>query len=367
VSERRDFICLATAPGANISELCRRFEISRKTGNKWLKRFHELGLEGLEDRSRRPKCSPKRIDQAIESEVLKLRKAHPAWGGRKLRARLQALGYEQVPSASTITSILERNGLLDEQRRQERDWKRFEHEAPNRLWQMDFKGHFPTDAERCHPLTILDDHSRYSLCLRALPNEQATTVEATLTDVFRRYGLPERILADNGSPWGDDADSRHTILTVWLLQLGVKVSHGSPYHPQTQGKEERFHRTMVDELLRFERFRDLEHAQVGFDRWREIYNHERPHEGIGLAVPASRYTPSVRAFPETLPPVEYDHGTTVRKVDVGGKITYKGRVWHVGRAFRGMPVALRPTREDGLLAIYFCNEQVTSLDLRQHP
>jgi transposase InsO family protein len=367
MSQRRDFIALATAEGANVSELCRRFCISRKTGNKWLARFRKDGLDGLNDRSRRPLNSPRKVTQQAEQDVLSLRAAHPAWGGRKLRARLRALGKQEVPSASTITAILERNGQLDEQRRQERDWKRFEHEAPNRLWQMDFKGHFATGGPRCHPLTLLDDHSRYSLCLKALADEQATSVLAALTAVFRAYGLPDRILADNGSPWGDDRESRHTILTVWLLRYGVKVSHGRPYHPQTQGKEERFHRTLTAEVLRYEHFVDLAHTQRRFDEWREVYNHERPHEALGLAVPASRYTASQRAFPESVPPIEYGPGELVRKVCEKGRITYKGHYWRVGKAFRGMPVALRPTTEDGKFNIYFCAEQVASLDLRQHP
>jgi transposase InsO family protein len=365
MSQRRDFIALATAPGANISELCRRFGISRKTGNKWLARYLQEGLSGLLDRSRRPHSSPRKVPQTVEGEVLALRKKHPAWGGRKLRARLHALGKVEVPSASTITAILERNGQLDGQRREVRDWQRFEHDAPNRLWQMDFKGHFATDGPRCHPLTLLDDHSRFSLCLEALGNERAVSVRETLTEVFRRYGLPERILADNGAPWGDDPDSPHTILTVWLLRLGVKVSHGRPYHPQTQGKEERFHRTLNAEVLRHGRFRDLADAQSQFDRWRDIYNHERPHEALGLAVPASRYCASTRAFPESLPAVEYDSGEMIRRVCENGRIRYNGRFWRVGKAFRGLPVVLRPTQQDGIFAVYFCNEQVKTLDLRQ--
>jgi transposase InsO family protein len=365
MTQRRDFIALATAPGANVSELCRRFKISRKTGNKWLARYRCEGLKGLDDRSRRPKKSPRKVDSGVETAVLALRKEHPAWGGRKLKARLQALGRTDTPAASTITAILERNGQLSEERREVRDWQRFEHEAPNLLWQMDFKGHFATDGPRCHPLTLLDDHSRYSLCLEALGNERAQSVQEVLSSVFRRYGLPRRILADNGSPWGDDPDSPHTILTVWLLRLGVRISHGKPYHPQTQGKEERFHRTLNAELLKHARFHDLDDAQRQFDRWRDIYNHERPHEALGLAVPASRYTASPRPFPEALVPVEYDMGETVRRVCAKGRISYKNSEWQVGKAFRGQPVALRPTLLDGVVAVYFCNEQVKRLDLRQ--
>lgn len=364
VSERREFVGLANAPGANVSELCRRFGISRKTGNKWLSRFRESGVEGLAERSRRPQGSPARTDERVEAAVLDLRAKHPAWGGRKLRARLLALGHTSVPSASTITAILERNGLLSEDRREKRNWQRFEHEAPNRLWQMDFKGHFATEQGRCHPLTLVDDHSRYNLCLRAFDNERATTVQEALSDVFRRYGLPERILCDNGSPWGDDAHTPHTILTVWLLRLGVGVSHGRPYHPQTQGKEERFHRTLQLEVIQRAVFRDLDHCQQQFDVWRTTYNHERPHEALAMAVPADRYQPSWRQFPEKLPPIEYSPGDLVRKVDQKGVFSFKGRFWKLGKAFREMPVALRYTEQDGVFDVYFCSERVKSIELR---
>lgn len=366
VSERLEFINLATAPGANISELCRRFGISGRTGHKWLNRFREEGIAGLEARSRRPHRSPVRVSAELEATILALRAQHPAWGGRKLRARLLALGEKAVPAASTITAILSRHGQLDANRREKRDWQRFEHEAPNRLWQMDFKGHFATEVGRCHPLTLLDDHSRYALCLKALGDERSNSVRAALTEVFRVYGLPERILTDRGSPWGVDVDSPYTGLVVWLLRLGIKVGHGRPYHPQTQGKEERFHRTLKAEVLRYEVFRDLIHCQASFDRWREQYNHERPHEALAMAVPASRYQVSWRAYPEELPSIEYGPDDDVRKVNQDGRIGYKGHVFRVGKAFKGLPVALRPTNQDGLLEVYFCSEQVTSIDLREH-
>lgn len=366
MSQRRDFIGLALAPGANVSELCRRFGISRKTGNKWLARFRGEGAVGLEDRSRRPRHSPARTTEQVEADILALRDEHPAWGGRKLKARMEALGHTVVPSASTITAILERHGKLCPERRMQRNWQRFEHEAPNRLWQMDFKGHFATEQGRCHPLTLVDDHSRYNLCLRAFDNERCDTVQQALLEVFRRYGLPERILCDNGSPWGDDADTPHTRLTVWLMRVGVGVSHGRPYHPQTQGKEERFHRTLQAEVVRRYTFRDLDDCQARFDRWREIYNHQRPHEALGLAVPSSRYKASWRSYPETLPPVEYAQGETVRRVDQNGRLSYGGRMWRAGKAFRDLPVALRQGDQDGVMDLYFCAHKVGSIDLRQN-
>ena len=186
---------------------------------------------------------------------------------------------------------------------------------------MDFKGHFPLLAGgRCHPLTLLDDHSRFCLGLEACTNERYRTVQAHLTQLFTRYGLPRTILADNGPPWGAGTTPPvHTALTSWLLRLGVRVIHGRPYHPQTQGKEERFHRTLQAEVLRDRTFLDLATCQAHFTHWRTVYNCERPHEALGDQPPVSRYQPSPRPFPAELPPIEYAPGTTVRQVqDKGG-------------------------------------------------
>ena len=153
-------------------------------------------------------------------------------------------------------------------------------------------------------MTVLDDHSRFSILLQACANERTETVRECLTAAFRLYGLPVRMLMDNGSPWGNDANHPRTPLTVWLMRLGIQVSHGRPYHPQTQGKEERFHRTLNVELLQGRRFADWATCQAAFDRWRGVYNTERPHQALDLATPISRYTPSPRSFPETLPLIE---------------------------------------------------------------
>ena len=149
---------------------------------------------------------------------------------------------------------------------------------------MDFKGHFPTATARCHALTVLDDHSRFNLALRACANEQTATVQRALRDTFRRYGLPEQLRLDNGAPWGSDARHRLTPLTVWLTRLGINVIHSRRYHPQTLGKDERFHRTLNDELIKRHRFTDLAHCQHHFDRYRDVSNLERPHESLHMEV-----------------------------------------------------------------------------------
>src|SRR6185312_5945788 len=203
MSRREEFCRLALAPGANVRRLCGRFGVSPTTGYKWIGVFRRLGSQGLADRSRRPSRSPGRTPPELEAEVMAVRLEHPAWGGRKIRRVLHNQGRAHPPSASTITEIVRRHGALSGPGAGERrDFVRFEHAQPNDLWQMDFKSWFELGRGRCHPLTVLDDHSRYALEIGACGDEQGATVQARLEAVFRRYGLPWRILSDNGPPWG---------------------------------------------------------------------------------------------------------------------------------------------------------------------
>jgi transposase InsO family protein len=367
MSERQELIALASVEGNRISDLCARFGISRFTAYKWLARYDQEGPAGLAERPRRPRHSPRRTPPEVEAVVLQLRDEHPVWGGRKLRARLLHLGHQAVPSPSTITAILHRHGRIDpNESLKHHPWHRFEHPEPNALWQMDFKGHIPLANGRCHPLTVLDDHSRFALGLEACSNELSLTVHERLTAIFRRYGLPWRMVMDNGSPWsGGERVRPHSTLTVWLMRLGIRVSHGRPYHPQTQGKDERFHRTLKAELLQGNTFSDLLTCQRAFDRWRTVYNVERPHEALDLAPPVSRYRLSPRGFPEALPPIAYDDGELVRKVQEEGFITFRGKHFRISKAFRGYPVALRPTPIDGVWSVWFMTHRVAQVDLKE--
>ncbi len=365
MSLRLEFISLATQPGCNRRELCRRFHISPQTAYKWLSRHAQEGAQGLQDRSRRPQQTPSRTPAEIEKRVVQLREQHPAWGGRKIRRRLADLGFADTPAPSTVTSILHRHGLIAQScAGQHKAWQRFEHAGPNELLQMDFKGYVRNEHGLCHPLTLLDDHSRYVLCLDACDDERRVTVQQCLTAVFRRYGVPRRMTMDNGSPWGGDEDGLgYTRLTVWLLRLGIRVSHSRPYHPQTQGKDERFHLTLKSELLQYRRFADNTEAQRAFDRYRTIYNHERPHEALDMAVPATRYRVSPMPFPESLPEPEYLPGDRIYKVDSAARIMIGQRRVKIGKAFIGQRIALRETQHDGLYAIWFGPIRIGEIDL----
>ncbi len=352
--------------------MCRRFGVSRKTAYKWLARSRAgVGAQGgtvavattwAADRSRRPGRSPRKCRQDVEGRIVALRREHPAWGARKLRQYLiDQEGMQAVPAASTIGEVLGRNGLIAQDAwKKHTAYQRFEYPEPNDLWQMDFKGHFATARQgKCHPLCVVDDHSRYALGVRACANEEMGTVREQLTALFRRYGLPGAMLADNGSAW-----SRQSKLAVWLMRLGLRVLHGRPAHPQTQGKLERFNRTLKAEAIGCLSFTDLTACQERFDVWRQEYNHRRPHEALSMNTPISRYRPSERPFPEVLPAIEYGPGDEVLSVNATGTIGYAGRRWTIGQAFCGLPVGLRPTLVDGIKAVYFCQQKVAEIDLR---
>jgi transposase InsO family protein len=304
----------------------------------------------------------------MENKVLEVH-AETSWGGRKIARVLLDQGYEGVPHPNTITDILRRAGKLDEEECQKhKPVERFERGYANELWQMDFKGHFPLEHGRCHALTVLDDHSRYCIGLRACANERSSTVKGQLEIIFREYGLPEAILCDNGSSWrGGNAQKGLSQISVWLMRLGIVVLHGRPRHPQTQGKDERFNRTLKHELLKTIPFMDLQDSQYRFDVWRDRYNLIRPHEALALDAPFRHYQPSQRPFPEILPPLEYPADALVRKIHTTGEVTYHDRPYQVGKGLIGEYVELRPTETDGCFDVYFGTIKVRRIYTTRKP
>jgi putative transposase len=363
MDERREFVRLARLEGANRRELCRRFAIHPDTGYKWLKRWSSGEIE-LVDRSRRPHSSPSRTAEKIEKSILAIRDAHPAWGARKIARCLEREGIE-TPAVSTVHAVLCRHDRIVPPRNGVKAKQRFEKVAPNLLWQMDFKGWIRLgNGERCHPLTVIDDHSRFVPCLRACADQKRITVQGYLEKTFKRYGLPDAMFVDNGTPWGDSSGKHWTRLRVWLVKLGVKLIYSKPFHPQSRGKNERFHRTLYDEVFALRKFGSLAHVQRAFDAWREVYNFERPHQAIEMAVPADRYKPSPRTFPAELPTIAYGKDEIVRTVPASKDyISFKGRLWKVPEAFRGERLAIRPLSPNGKYGIFFASYQVASIEL----
>jgi transposase InsO family protein len=364
MSLRKEFVVLALCEDSNIRLLCKRFGISRKTGYKWLVRYERLGGNGLSDQSRRPHHSPLRTPGEMESTVVALRDKHRSWGGRKINARLRRRGIINIPAPSTITDILRRHDRINPSESvKHTTWIRFERAHPNELWQMDFKGYFATDHGLCHPLTVLDDHSRYCVCLQACADETRETVREKLRGVFRQYGLPEQINFDNGPPWGTERGD-YTMLAIWLIRLGIIISHSRPRHPQTNGKDERFHRSLKAEVLQNRFFRSMIETQKAFDEWRPLYNLERPHEALRMDVPAEHYQPSSRTYKEPLPPIEYAPGDTVRSITDTGHLLYQGAWYRIGKFVKNQKVAMRPTTQDGILEVFYCRQKIRTISLK---
>ena len=360
--QRQEFVLLASLAGANVSALCERFGISRQTGHLWLRRF-AAGEQSFADRSRRPLHSPCRLSDELEAKILAVRDAHPAWGARKIAAVLRRDGIAS-PADSTVHAVLRRHSRIAPESAG-RAFGAFERSEPNALWQMDFKGRVRLGHSAwLHPLTVIDDNSRFAVGLAACANQQTQTVQARLETTFRHHGLPEAIYVDNGSPWGGGQPRQWTPLRVWLLKLGIETIHSKPYHPQGRGKNERFHRSLKAEVLSLALFSGFEDAQAAFDRWRHVYNRERPHQALDFATPAERYRPSKRAYPETLPAPAYAPGEIVRRVGTTkAYVSFHNRLWRVPEAFAGEVLALRPRQPDGRFAICFGAIEIASLDL----
>lgn len=365
---RLDFVSLALKREIPFSELCRRFGISRQTGYKILKRYELGGDQALADLSRRPLTSPRISAPELEQQVLQLRDAHPAWGARKLSRRLVDMGLAKL-APSTVNSILHRHGRIGQKASADATaWQRFERGEPNELWQMDFKGDFALlDQTRCFPLTVLDDHSRYNVVLHACGATDGNTVRAQLERAFACYGLPAQINTDNGAPWGSPGKpGQLSELAIWLIRLGIRVTYSRPYHPQTNGKDERFHRSLKAEVLNERSFTTRAQVQTEFDLWREIYNHQRPHQGIGMATPITRYRSSPRAMPSTLAPIEYGPGDEVLRVGWNGKITFRGHPLRVSSALHRLDVAARMNPEIAdAYDFYFAHHRLMTFDPNQ--
>lgn len=363
MSLRTEFVLFASQPGANIRALCRLFGITPNTAYKWLNRFRDEGFSGLVEHSRKPIHSPAATDsQTVELILNAVRNDPYHWRARKIKNLLEQQGHT-LPSVSTVHAIMHRHFPdLRAHTPSSPAYTRFEHEAPNQLWQMDFKGHFAWNGGRSHPLTVLDDHSRFALCLRHCRNEQRETVMAQLVRVFERYGVPERMTMDNGSPWGDKPGS-WTQLELELMKQGIRVTHSTPGHPQTQGKLERFHRSLKAELLQGNRFVSEKDIQRKFDTWRDVYNQQRPHEALSQNVPASRYMPSAKQYEPSPKAAEYDEGVLVRKVDSDGYFCLKGVSLKAGKAFRGEYIGLKAS-DDGEYKVWWYSHVVGKIDLK---
>lgn len=353
-----------------MTELCSRFGISRKTGYKWADRFAEEESLDLLDRSRRPRSCPHRTPEAVEAQLVELRRKHPTWGPLKLRARLQDQFPEvEWPAPSTIGDVLKRRGLV-----RARPAGRTSPRAPlsplteattaNEVWTSDFKGQFRTgDRRQCYPLTVVDLCSRYILGIRALESVQGAGAWRVFERLFEEYGLPSAIRTDNGSPFASISVGRLSWLSVRWLKLGIRLERIRPGHPEENGSHERMHRTLKDETARPPAANALL-QQVRFDAFRGVYNEERPHEALGQKPPASRYQASSRLYSGKIPEPEYAGHLEVRTVTTKGYFKWRGGEIFVSEALAGERIGLEETA-DGVWSVSFCTVLLARFDERE--
>ena len=358
MSQRHEFCLLALEPGSNISALCKQFSISRKTGYKWLNRYREEGESGLHDHSRRPHHSPGRVDPQVEAIAVALRQEYEFWGPRKLHRLLRdQLPPDLQPSKSTVARILKRNGLIKAQE-PKTDWPavgRFERPFPNDLWQMDLKSYIRLpNGHKIYPVAILDDHSRYLLGLKMIPDQTDDSVINCWIEAAMEHGFPKDTLTDHGAQFRM-VDEASSAFRVYLWACGVGHTQGRVAHPQTQGKVERFNGTLDIEVLSRHDYSDIDSWQSCLDEWRYLYNAIRPHQELGDEPPISRYRSSDRPF------VEPDRnecigkpGSVYRRVCPRGRISLGGQRIIVGRGFSSWMVENRPLG-NGCWHIYFRN------------
>ena len=356
MEQREQFVAEVLEGRETISALCRKYEISRKTGYKWLSRAAE-GLQ-LCDQSRRPHQQPSKTAEDIEQKIIRMRLDHPAWGGKKIHAALEAAGIKGLPSDKTCCNIIKRNGLVNPaESARHTAYQRFEREHCNEMWQTDFKGDFLLgNGIRCYPLTILDDHSRFSI--RIEPKDSATDVKNSFIAAFQEYGLPNSVLSDNGSQFAG-AHKGLSTFERFLMDLDILPIHGRPIHPQTQGKIERFHRSLKQEALRTTPA-NMAEAKARLENWRWLYNEVRPHHALGMKTPGSVYQPSTRKY-YTPKPYVYDEGARLIKVNNWGYLRFGPIQLFLSEAMADTRVEIR-FAEDDKFSIIYRNYSIATVD-----
>lgn len=345
-----------------VAEVCRELGVSRKTAYKWLRRWRAEPARPLADRSRRPRHHPGQTVAAVEQQVLAVRDRY-GWGARKVRAFLRCQG-QAMPSIPTVHAVLRRHGRVGAVAPATAPPpQRFERAEPNALWQLDHKGPIEIGRQKRHPLTILDDHSRYLLAVEPCVDLTMARTWAVLWDVLGQAGLPEALLCDRAFAVRQHLPGTLTRFEAWLIRLGIRPVHGRPYHPQTQGKAERLHGTYEREMYRHVRRDSDDHFRADTAAWRQIYNCQRPHEALGDAPPLSRWRPSPRRRPTRLPEVEYPPGAFLRRACAHGAISYRNNRIVVGEGLAGEWVRLEEDAAE--LRVYYAWKQVRVIPVQR--
>src|ERR1700723_2912223 len=374
VDQRLQFLSSYQKEEMSVSDLCREFGISRPTGYRWINRYEEVGPEGLLDLSSRPHSCSHATPEKIENAILSLRSRYPFWGARKLKAKLEQLEPNvEWPAASTFGNILQRAGLTSPKRKKRRTTPYSEPfsevTAPNQLWCIDFKGYFSTgDGTRCDPFTITDAHSRCLIRCQTVSRMDFDQVRAVCEAAMREYGMPLRIRTDNGAPFAGVGLLGLSKLSLGWMKLGIVHERIQPGRPQQNGRHERMHRTLKEDTAK-PPARTVTAQQKKFDRFRLVFNHERPHEALANETPGSIYVPSTRLLPSSVASFQYPRSFQTRRVNNSGDISWhKGRVF-VSEVFRNEEIGLEQMDED-VPRVFFCNTELgefNSADMRFRP
>jgi transposase InsO family protein len=372
VNERMFFVS-RLEDGERMSELCREFGISRKTGYKLLARFNEHGPTGLYDQSRARHTVRHRVSKQLEEILVETRHEHPTWGARKLHAWLRThVPGLHLPAIGTISRLLKRQGLIKSQKRRTKHCvlpygaKIRQSSRANELWCIDFKGQFRLGNGRlCYPLTVTDHYSRFLVGCEALESTQGKPAKEALKQVFREYGIPNAMRSDNGAPFASNSIAGLSALSVWWLKLGIVPERIQPGHPEQNGRHERMHLTLKQEATR-PPGQNLLQQQERFDRWARIYNDERPHEALEDKPPATLYVPSKRALPKHDPEPGYPLHDLTKRVNKSGGISFGSPfyVYSIGRALADELVGLREV-EDGRWLVTFSRLDLGYIDLHE--
>lgn len=347
---REEFV-IAANHCSNFSSLCREFGITRKTGYKWLNRYRD-GVT-LSDQSRKPRNLSTKTPEDIEHLIINVRSENPGWGAKTIKKVLENQGYGSIPCVKTVNNILHRyNCISQESSTKHTPFVRFQKEQCNQMWQTDFKGEFLTeDNNYCYPLTILDDCSRFSIKIAPFTGT-ANVVIPSFKSAFEEYGVPESVLSDNGAQFAGFRQG-YTQFEKWLMNHDVLPIHGRCRHPQTQGKIERFHRTMKDELLRYHTFENIEDANKSLQSWRNKYNNLRPHEALAMRCPTEVYTPSNHVYVDAVKQYEYGGEYHIIKVNTWGYVRFAGWQIYLSETMSGEYIEFRPNPHgDSFIACY---------------
>jgi transposase InsO family protein len=324
--------------GERMTDLCREFGISRKTGYKFLERYERYSAIGLHDLRRVPVRIPHRTTPEIAELIIETRREHPTWGPRKLRGYLAPRNRGlRFPAPSTIGDLLSRRGLIEPTRRRVKPVVTYSPlchaKAPNDVWSVDFKGQFRLGNRRyCYPLTMADAATRFLLSVEGLENTKTQSARPVFEACFREYGLPGAIRSDNGAPFASTGLAGWSRLSIWWLRLGIALERTEPASPEQNGRHERMHRTLKAETTR-PPGQNLLQQQERFDRFREIFNHERPHEALGQRTPGELYEPSPRPYSDALVEPEYPLHDTAVTVGPAGHVYIPGTGKATGHVF----------------------------------